>query len=101
MGPLSGILGMIPGLSQMKKLKDADIDERQMDRVEAIILSMTSQERRKPDVLNGSRRKRIAQGSGTSVQEVNQLLNQFKQMQKLMKSFGKGGKLPPGFGNLN
>jgi signal recognition particle subunit SRP54 len=101
MGPLSGILGMVPGLSQMKKLKDADIDERQMDRVEAIILSMTSQERRKPDVLNGSRRKRIAQGSGTSVQEVNQLLNQFKQMQKLMKSFGKGGKLPPGFGNLN
>ncbi len=98
MGPLSGILGMIPGLSGMKKLKDAEIDDRQMDRVEAIILSMTAGERRKPDVINGSRRKRIASGSGTSVQEVNQLLNQFKQMQKMMKSFGKGGKLPPMFG---
>jgi len=94
MGPLSGILGMIPGLSQMKKLKDADIDERQLDRVEAIILSMTPAERRKPDIINGSRRKRIAQGSGTSVQEINQLMSQFKQMQKLMKTIGKGGRLP-------
>ncbi len=94
MGPLSGILGMIPGLSQMKKLKEADIDERQMDRVEAIILSMTPAERRKPDLINGSRRKRIAQGSGTSVQEINQLLSQFKQMQKMMKMIGKGGRLP-------
>lgn len=101
MGPLTGILGMIPGFSQMKKLKDADIDERQMDRVEAIIRSMTLQERRKPEVLNASRRRRIAQGSGTSVQDVNQLLNQFKQMQKLMKSIGKSGKVPPMFGNLN
>ncbi len=98
MGPLSGILGMIPGLGQMKKLKDADLDDRQLDKTEAIIKSMTSVERRKPDVINGSRRKRIAQGSGTTVQEVNQLLAQFKQMQKMMKQFGKGGKLPPMFG---
>ncbi len=98
MGPLSGILGMIPGLGQMKKLKDADLDDRQLDKTEAIIKSMTSVERRKPDVINGSRRKRIARGSGTTVQEVNQLLAQFKQMQKMMKQFGKGGKLPPMFG---
>jgi signal recognition particle subunit SRP54 len=95
MGPLSGILGMIPGFRQLKQLKDEDVDERQLDRVEAIILSMTPTERRKPDTINGSRRRRIAQGSGTSVQEVNQLLNQFKQMQKLMKQFGKSGKMPP------
>lgn len=94
MGPLSGILGMIPGLSQMKKLKDAEIDEGHLSRVEAIILSMTPAERRKPDLINGSRRKRIAQGSGTSVQEINKLLAQFKQMQKMMKSFSKGGRMP-------
>jgi signal recognition particle subunit SRP54 len=98
MGPLSGILGMIPGLGQMRKLKDADVDDRQLDKVEAIIRSMTFAERRKPEVINGSRRKRIARGSGTSVQDVNQLLAQFKQMQKLMKQFGKGGKMPPMFG---
>jgi signal recognition particle subunit SRP54 len=98
MGPLSGILGMIPGLGQMRKLKDADVDDGQLDKVEAIIRSMTLTERRKPDVINGSRRKRIARGSGTTVQDVNQLLAQFKQMQKLMKQFGKGGKMPPMFG---
>jgi signal recognition particle subunit SRP54 len=98
MGPLSGILGMIPGFRQLKQLKDADVDERQFDRVEAIILSMTKGERRKPDTINGSRRKRIAAGSGTSVQEVNQLLAQFKQTQKLMKQFGKSGKMPQMFG---
>jgi signal recognition particle subunit SRP54 len=98
MGPLSGILGMIPGLGQMRKLKDADVDDGQLDKVEAIIRSMTLTERRRPDVINGSRRKRIARGSGTTVQDVNQLLAQFKQMQKLMKQFGKGGKMPPMFG---
>jgi signal recognition particle subunit SRP54 len=82
----------------MRKLKDADVDDRQLDKVEAIIRSMTFAERRKPEVINGSRRKRIARGSGTSVQDVNQLLAQFKQMQKLMKQFGKGGKMPPMFG---
>ncbi len=100
MGPLSGILGMIPGLSQMKKLKDAEIDESHLGRVEAIILSMTPAERRKPEIINGSRRKRIAQGSGTSVQEINRLLAQFKQMQKMMKSFGKGGRGMPSMSSM-
>jgi signal recognition particle subunit SRP54 len=98
MGPMSQVLGMLPGFrGQMAKLKDADLDERQIDRVEAIIQSMTPTERRRPETINGSRRQRIAAGSGTSVQEVNQLLAQFKQMQKLMKRFGKGG-LPPVLG---
>jgi signal recognition particle subunit SRP54 len=94
MGPMSQVLGMIPGFRGVAKLKDAGVDERQLDRVEAIIQSMTPGERRRPDTINGSRRQRIAAGSGTSVQEVNQLLAQFKQMQKLMKRFGKGG-MPP------
>lgn len=92
MGPMSQLLGMIPGLGN--KVKDVDIDEGALDRVEAIISSMTLEERRRPDMINGSRRRRIARGSGTSVQEVNQLLSQFKQMKKLMKRFGKGG-MPP------
>jgi signal recognition particle subunit SRP54 len=98
MGPIAGILGMIPGFRQAAKLKDADIDERQLDRVEAIILGMTPAERRKPDIIDGSRRKRIAAGSGTRVQDVNQLLAQFKQMKKMMRQFGKGGRLPQMFG---
>ena len=92
MGPIAGILGMIPGFRQAAKLKDADIDERQLDRVEAIILGMTPAERRKPDIIDGSRRKRIAAGSGTKVQDVNQLLAQFKQMKKMMRQIGKGGR---------
>lgn len=100
MGPISGILGMIPGLSQMKKLKDAEIDESHLGRVEAIILSMTAAERRKPEIINGSRRKRIAQGSGTSVQEINKLLAQFKQMQKMMKTLGKGGRGMPSMSSM-
>ena len=92
MGPIAGILGMIPGFRQAAKLKDADIDERQLDRVEAIILGMTPAERRKPDIIDGSRRKRIAAGSGTRVQDVNQLLAQFKQMKKMMRQIGKGGR---------
>lgn len=89
MGPLSGLLGMLPGVG--KQIKDADIDEGRLDRIEAIISSMTLEERRKPDLINGSRRRRIAAGSGTSVQEINQLLSQFKQMKKVMKQMGKGG----------
>ncbi|MCC6445082.1 MAG: signal recognition particle protein [Armatimonadetes bacterium] len=93
MGPLDQILGMIPGLGGMKK---PEVDEKQMGRVEAIILSMTPQERQDPGIINGSRRRRIAYGSGTSVQDVNQLLNQFEQMRKLIRSLtgegGKGGK---------
>ena len=91
MGPIGQVMGMIPGLGQAGKLKDVQVDERRIDRVEAIISSMTLSERARPDIINGSRRRRIAQGSGTTVQEVNQLLAQFKQMQKLMKRMGKGG----------
>jgi signal recognition particle subunit SRP54 len=90
MGPMSQVLGMIPGFRNVAKAKDLAVDDGQLERVEAIIRSMTIQERRHPDVINGSRRRRIAAGSGTSVQEVNQLLSQFKQMRKLMKQMGSG-----------
>jgi signal recognition particle subunit SRP54 len=90
MGPMSQVLGMIPGFRNVAKAKDLEVDDNQLERVEAIIRSMTIQERRHPDVINGSRRRRIAAGSGTSVQEVNQLLSQFKQMRKLMKQMGSG-----------
>jgi signal recognition particle subunit SRP54 len=92
MGPLQGLLKMIPGLgSQLEGLDE--VDERQLARVEAIVLSMTPQERRFPHVIDGSRRQRIAKGSGTNVQQVNQLLEARKQMAKMMKQLGKG-KLP-------
>jgi signal recognition particle subunit SRP54 len=91
MGSLGSLLGMIPGLgAQMRGMK---IDEKDMDRVEAIILSMTPEERRHPDIIKGSRRLRIAKGSGTSVQAVNQLIKQFNQMQKVMKRVAQG-KMP-------
>jgi signal recognition particle subunit SRP54 len=90
MGPLSGIIGMLPGMGAMKQLKNADVDEKELDRVEAIILSMTPQERATPGVINGSRRKRIAAGSGTKVQQVNNLVKQFDQMRVLMKSMANG-----------
>jgi len=92
MGPLQSILGMMPGLSghQLSQMK---VDESQLDRVEAIILSMTAEERRRPELIKGSRRLRIAKGSGTNVQAVNQLVKQFDQMRKLMKQIGKG-KMP-------
>ena len=91
MGSLDQIAGMLPGV-KARSLKDAQIDEKQMARTEAIILSMTKAERTKPDIINGSRRKRIANGSGTSVEEVNRLLKQFDQMKKLMKQFTGMGK---------
>jgi signal recognition particle subunit SRP54 len=88
MGPLSSLLGMIPGLgAQMRNVK---IDDRELDRIEAIVLSMTPEERRRPELIKGSRRARIAKGSGTSVQQVNALVKQFGQMQKVMKQIGKG-----------
>jgi signal recognition particle subunit SRP54 len=90
MGPLSGILGMLPGMGALKQLKNADVDERELDRVEAIILSMTPQERAHPGIINGSRRKRIAAGSGTKVQQVNQLVKQFDQMKVMMKAMANG-----------
>ncbi len=91
MGSLRSMLGMIPGLGS--QLKDVDVDEGQLARVEAIILSMTPKERRSPSVIDGQRRRRIAKGSGTTVQAVNQLLQQHKQMQTMMKQATKG-KLP-------
>jgi len=90
MGPLQDILGMIPGV-QNKALKSLQVDEHALVRIEAIISSMTREERRNPHIINGSRRKRIAVGSGTSVQNVNQLLNQFNMMRKMIKSMKRGG----------
>ena len=106
MGDVKGMLSMVPGIGKVKKqLAEADIDDRMIARQEAIILSMTAAERRKPKLLNGSRRRRIAAGSGTSVQDVNRVLKQFQQMTAMMKKMGKmgkkglmaGGGLPPGF----
>lgn len=101
MGSLQSILGMIPGMN--KSIKNADIDDKQIVKVESIIQSMTRQERKNPKVLNGSRRKRIAIGSGNSIQDVNKLLKQFKEMQKMMKIFSsKGGKkMLSKFGNMS
>ncbi len=93
MGPLSGLIGMIPGMGAMKGLKNAEVDEGELDRVEAIILSMTPEERVNPSVINGSRRKRIANGSGVRVQHVKQLLKQFEQMRKMMRQMVTG-KMP-------
>ncbi|CAA9484643.1 MAG: Signal recognition particle protein Ffh [uncultured Solirubrobacteraceae bacterium] len=89
MGPLTTLLGMIPGFAG-QQLKGLKVDEKEMDRIEAIILSMTPQERRRPELIKGSRRLRIAKGSGVSVQQVNQLVKQFAQMRKMMKSLGSG-----------
>ncbi|HYM63648.1 MAG TPA: signal recognition particle protein [Gaiellaceae bacterium] len=91
MGPLKNVVSMIPGLG--KQLQGVDIDDRELARVEAIVLSMTSDERKRPEIINGSRRARIARGSGTSVQQVNKLLQARKQMQKMMKQMGQG-KMP-------
>ncbi|HEX9529845.1 MAG TPA: signal recognition particle protein [Acidimicrobiales bacterium] len=91
MGPLQGIIGMLPGIP--KELKNATIDDRELARVEAIIRSMTPGERRAPTVINGSRRLRIANGSGSSTSEVNLLLKQFSQMQQMMRSMGVTGRM--------
>jgi signal recognition particle subunit SRP54 len=91
MGPLESIIGMIPGMSNIKELAENKPDEKQLGRVEAIISSMTDIERRNHQVINGSRRKRIAKGSGTSVEEVNRLLKQFVEMRKMLKSLGVSG----------
>ncbi len=92
MGPLQSLLGMMPGLAG-HQLKNMKVDERELDRVEAIIRSMTPDERRRPELIKGSRRLRIARGSGTSVQQVGQLIKQFDQMRKLMRQIGRG-KMP-------
>ena len=98
MGPLESVLGMIPGLGNLKQLADNKPDEKQMGRVEAIICSMTPAERRDHTMINGSRRKRIARGSGTSVEEVNRLLKQFTEMRRVLQMIGQGGmpKMGPG-----
>jgi signal recognition particle subunit SRP54 len=92
MGPLGKVLEMIPGFSRMKGMSDAEIDNSAIGRSKAIIQSMTGAERRNPKIIKGSRRRRIALGSGTSVQMVNQLLAQYEQMKKLYKTFSSGGK---------
>ena len=89
MGNIKDLLGMMPGMSS--KIKDIDVDDESFKPIESIIYSMTPIERKKPDILNGSRKKRIADGSGTSVQEVNQLIKQFNQMRKMMKMMKKSG----------
>ncbi len=96
MGPLESVLGMIPGLGSLKQLADNKPDEKQMGRVEAIIGSMTPDERRNDKIINGSRRKRIAKGSGTTVEEVNRLLKQFTEMRKVLQMMNQGGL--PGMG---
>jgi signal recognition particle subunit SRP54 len=97
MGPLDEILGMVPGMKKAMP-QGIQVDENAMKHIEAIIYSMTPIERANPDLINGSRRKRIATGSGTSVQEVNRLLKQFFEMQKMFKAVRKGGKFMKKFG---
>jgi signal recognition particle subunit SRP54 len=107
MGSIKSILSMMPGME--KQVRDADIDERAILRMEAIITSMTKKERSKPDILNASRRRRIAAGAGVTVEEVNKLIKQYDQMKKMFKQMNsKGGKrkmfkgmnMPGGFGNF-
>ena len=96
MGPLDQLLDMLPGISKVKGLQGLEINEKDIKHVEAIIRAMTLLERRKPEIINGSRRKRIAIGSGTSIQDVNRTIKQFEQMQKMMKQFAQlqsGGKV--------
>ena len=91
MGSIKNLISMIPGVG--KQLKDVDVDDRQMARVEAIIKSMTKKELAKPDIINASRKRRIAAGCGLTVEEVNRLLKQYEQMKKMFKQFGgKNGK---------
>ena len=107
MGSIKSLMSMIPGME--RKLRDVDIDDRQMLRIEAIIKSMTKKERSKPDIINASRKRRIAAGAGVKVEDVNRLLQQYEQMKKMFKQmnskggkrrFGRGMGLPPGFGGF-
>jgi signal recognition particle subunit SRP54 len=97
MGPLEGILKMLPGVNT-KALKQMKADPNRMKHVEAIVLSMTLTERKKPEIMNGSRRARVAKGSGRPISEVNRLLEQFREMQKMMK---KASNAPGGGGKFN
>lgn len=102
MGPLDQILDMLPGANKMKGIKDIKVDDKQMARVAAIVKSMTKQERQNPDMLTPSRRKRLAAGSGNSVQDVNRFIKQFDDMRKMMKQFSSmmGPKGPKGLKGL-
>ncbi|MGE0084550.1 MAG: signal recognition particle protein [Desulfococcaceae bacterium] len=100
MGSLTDLIGMIPGMNKMKQLKNLDVDERELVRIEAIINSMTPQERAHHAIINGSRRRRIASGSGTRVQDVNQLLKNYTQVMKMIKKINKGGMRGLGRGML-
>jgi signal recognition particle subunit SRP54 len=100
MGSLSDLMGMIPGMGKLKQMKNFDVDENELVRIEAIINSMTPQERRQHSIINGSRRKRIAKGSGTKVQDVNRLLKNYTQVMKMMKKLNKGGMSGLGRGML-
>ncbi|WYP25004.1 signal recognition particle protein [Alkalihalobacillus sp. FSL W8-0930] len=105
MGPLEDLLGMMPGMKKNKAMKDLQVDEKQIGRVEAIVRSMTKKEKQDPSILNGSRRRRIAKGSGTTIQDVNRLLKQFEDMKKMMKQMtgmqtGKGKRRGKGLGGL-
>jgi signal recognition particle subunit SRP54 len=90
MGPLQQVLGMLPGANRLPA--NAEVDESALVRIEAMIQSMTRDERRRPQIINGTRRRRIAMGSGCTVQDVNKLLKQYEQMQRMMKTLGKGGR---------
>ena len=100
MGSLTDIIKMIPGMGKAKQMKNLDVDDRELVRIEAIINSMTTQERRNHAIINGSRRKRIAKGSGTSVQDINRLLKNYTQVMKIMKKMNKGGMRGMGRGML-
>jgi len=100
MGSIKDLLKMIPGVSNNKQFKKLDVDEREFVRIEAIINSMTLQEREKHTIINGSRRKRIAKGSGTQVQDVNKLLKNYAQMMKMIKKLNTGGMRSFGRGML-
>ena len=93
MGGIASVMEMMPGMGKLK-IKESDFDERKVERLKAMILSMTKKEREKPEIINSSRKKRIAAGSGTSVQEVNQLLKQFEQTKVMMKQLRGGKRLP-------
>ena len=100
MGSLSDLIGMIPGMSGNKQLKNLEVDDHELVKIEAVINSMTDKERRQHTIINGSRRKRIAKGSGTSVQDVNKLLKNYGQVLKMMKKINKGGMRGLGRGML-
>jgi signal recognition particle subunit SRP54 len=100
MGSIEELLAMIPGMGKLKQMKQVKVDERELVRIGAIIDSMTVQERRNHNILNAGRRKRIAKGSGTTVQQVNQLLKSYVQVQKMMKKLNKGGLGAFGRGGL-